>query len=130
MDWRGLSAVPCLGRVANQKRFISRCEAKFYVRPADPSRLSVERIQSEVGSIFCFRRANIRWARAGSSRLSCPDGDLRGDLRGHSHHRAYADWDACGTIAPLAAARTAPEYDPVNSGVGPRCCGRLVDLGN
>jgi len=33
-------------------------------------------------------------------------------------------------IAPLAAARTAPEYDPANSGVGPRCCGRLVDLGN
>src|SRR6516162_9161063 len=26
-------------------------------------------------------------------------------------------------IAPLAAARTAPEYDPANSGVGPRCCG-------
>jgi len=26
-------------------------------------------------------------------------------------------------IAPLAAARTAPEYDPANSSVGPRCCG-------
>jgi len=54
---------------------------------------------------FCFRRANIRWARARSSGLSCPDGGLRGDLPGHSHHRAYGDCAACGTNCALGCCK-------------------------
>jgi hypothetical protein len=81
--------------------------------------VSIERIQSEVGSIFCFRRAN---------RLAPghPDYPVQMAILGAIYvgiattvHMAIVLLAA----RALGCCKDAPEYDPANSGVGPRCCG-------